>query len=697
MNAPLINVALCCAAAGWYVFPLGAKSKLPDVVLAPHGFKSASNDPKQIEAWWTQSPDANIGIDLGRSNLTVLDFDNGLPPVELGLQDKFQVSTSRGTHVYFVGTTKQGNMHFSGSHVGEIKSEGGYVLSPFSIHPDGPVYTIKEHVEITTLPDGLIESLRPERKLSPSLEGDKIPHGSHDTELTRIAGKLRQMGMEEDSIHAAIVEVCEKRCQGYGSDYKEMCRKIARSVSRYEINLTGEISFTQQTKTTIESEATVERYALSQEEIEKEFEKDFPVIPLIEQAGPEWSDDVMYGVCGDIIRKASAYCEAHPAGMYLDLLVAVGNIIGRGPYFNITKTRHYTNEFLVRVGSTADSRKGTGRDVVDDILKLVDANWHRDRIMSGFGSAEAIINELRDPREQQVVDKKTLTGFRSVTAPGIDDKRLCIREGEVASVFQLAAKKESRADIVLRDGWDSKPLRNLVKGRSKDGLSNSNSCIEPHISISGDTTRSELLRKMPDGSAENGFGNRFLYCYVYRTKLCPNGGPEIAWGPEITRLYQAIQWAKDLAYVPLTKRAEMVWGRMYMELDEAGNKLPGLAGAMTARSAAHIRRLALIYALLDEYDVVDTQHLQAAERMWNYCRESARYIFLGTTTEQDRIHRYLEVNGPATLPQIRRGLFHDHKKADWVKSQVAGLVADKTSQVVRDGDRFLVKNTSKKC
>ena len=39
------------------------------------------------------------------------------------------------------------------------------------------------------------------------------------------------------------------------------------------------------------------------------------------------------------------------------------------------QTRHYTNEFMARVGATADSRKGTGRDAIDDVLKFVDADW----------------------------------------------------------------------------------------------------------------------------------------------------------------------------------------------------------------------------------------------------------------------------------------------------------------------------------
>ena len=72
-------------------------------------------------------------------------------------------------------------------------------------------------------------------KLPATVTGDKIPYGSHDSELTRIAGKLRYDGIEENSIADALIEVCEKRCENYGSDYKDMCRKIAHSIGKKPI------------------------------------------------------------------------------------------------------------------------------------------------------------------------------------------------------------------------------------------------------------------------------------------------------------------------------------------------------------------------------------------------------------------------------------------------------------------------------
>src|SRR5260370_36877755 len=235
MNAPsLKDIALKLSANGWFVFPLCEKSKVTDAALAPHSHQSASNDPQQVDAWWTASPNANIGIDLGRSNLTVLDFDKGEPPAELNLPTTFTVKTARGTHVYFAGTSKQGDMHLNGAHVGEVKSTGGYVLAPFSIHPDGPVYTVASApgTEVINLPEGLLAKLTSVREpVDASRDGAKIPRGEHDTALYRIACKLRHLGLEEGAIYDALVEICANRCVDHAANSQHLRNHHAQTTT----------------------------------------------------------------------------------------------------------------------------------------------------------------------------------------------------------------------------------------------------------------------------------------------------------------------------------------------------------------------------------------------------------------------------------------------------------------------------------
>ena len=435
--------------------------------------------------------------------------------------------------------------------------------------------------------------------------------------------------------------------------------------------------------------AAVPERVVTQEEIDASIDEEYPVYPLGEQSGPLWDDEWMYGIAGDIVRKASKHCEAHPAGMYLDLLVSLGNIMGRSAYFNVGATRHHTNEFMIRVGNTATARKGTGRDAINEPLKMIDSNWYTTRVMSGFGSGEAIVGRIADSMQQQVRDKKMPTGFKNILKPGVEDKRLFIREGEAASVFQLAGKKESRADIIIRDGWDGLPLQNIVKGMT-EGINNSASCQEPHLSISGDTTRDELKRRLPEGADQNGFGNRFLYVYVYRVQMCPNGGPQLDWTNELVQLHKTVQFARSVCYVPLTKAAHKMWNRMYIDIEQEIGELPLLAQAMCARGVAHIRRLALIFALLDMQDAVDSEHLQAARKLWSYCMDSARFIFAGETKEQLHIINWMRLNPDAiTVRQITDEVFHRNRKVEWVKVQMDGLV--NAGRLLVNGDEYSLK------
>jgi hypothetical protein len=217
---------------GFHVFGLQPKDKKP--LVGSSGFKdSRAPSDATVLVPWNQDPSRNIGIDLGASDLCVLDFDDpdGVPAWISAIRT-YKVRTARGVHVYFRGARPTTGLFVDGAKVGDIKSMGGYVLAEGSVHPDGPIYTVIDDSGILPLPD--ISSLvkRDKERVIASADGDPIPHGSHDTELTRIAGVLRNAGFTPAKIEEHLIDVCEQRCTAYGSDYKEMCHKIAHSVGK---------------------------------------------------------------------------------------------------------------------------------------------------------------------------------------------------------------------------------------------------------------------------------------------------------------------------------------------------------------------------------------------------------------------------------------------------------------------------------
>jgi hypothetical protein len=137
----LKSAALGYAQNGLYVFPLRPQGKEP---LTPKGYKDASNDIEQVEKWWAQWPDANIGLVTGAINkFWVLDIDGVLPADFPDLPKTPTVKTHGGCHYYFGWPEKGKEIRNKGKVHGydiDIRGNGGYVVAPPSIHPEGGRY-----------------------------------------------------------------------------------------------------------------------------------------------------------------------------------------------------------------------------------------------------------------------------------------------------------------------------------------------------------------------------------------------------------------------------------------------------------------------------------------------------------------------------------------------------------------------------
>jgi len=130
-----LDYALRYAAIGWNVFPVwgaeggkcrcgrcddDAKSpgKHPVEHLARGGVNSATTNPDQIRAWWTQFPEAGIGVSMAGSGLVAIDID----PRNGGLDTIDQIEAQHGPLVSDVLAFTQGG----GEHrVFSLSSEAG--------------------------------------------------------------------------------------------------------------------------------------------------------------------------------------------------------------------------------------------------------------------------------------------------------------------------------------------------------------------------------------------------------------------------------------------------------------------------------------------------------------------------------------------------------------------------------------------
>ncbi|WP_421365698.1 bifunctional DNA primase/polymerase [Agrobacterium tumefaciens] len=273
MQTPL-ELAQHYVAKGWPVFPcrshaeehvdqatgeiIALGEKTP---LTPNGFKGATRFPRIIERWWSDWPDAAVGLPTGeKTGFFALDIDNKpggangfdwLSEMEAEhgpLPDTARVtSPNGGLHIYFqyvVGTRNRGAL---GAGV-DIRSEGGYVLAAGSTMANGRSYRWETDTrEIADAPAWLLDLLLP--KSAPAHTQYSLSAATNnayvdaavDRELADLAGA--PMGSRNNALNDAAFSIgtivgagalgeAEARAllqdvaRGWGRDWSRCCKTI---------------------------------------------------------------------------------------------------------------------------------------------------------------------------------------------------------------------------------------------------------------------------------------------------------------------------------------------------------------------------------------------------------------------------------------------------------------------------------------
>lgn len=628
-----LDEALRYAGRGWHVLPLhypsagvcscgkSGCSSLGKHPRTKNGLTSATTDAEQIRAWWKAAPLANVGIRTGRiSGLCVLDVDGDEGKASLqALQEQhgtlphtLRALTGRagddgkrkGCH-YFFQMPEGVELRNSASVLGkglDIRGEGGYVVAAPSLHASGHHYQwIEAGAELAELPVWLLERLEKPRGASmplpasparaSSMPEESFGEGGRNAGLTKLGGKLRADGLTAPELESALLAANRVRCIPPLPDSE--VRQIAQSVSRYA----------PKPSSVVRAEA---------EEAAKPA-RNWPT-PM--------GGDAYYGVAGEFVALISPHTEADQAALLVQCLVALGSIIGRGPYYRVSAERHYLNLFAVCVAESSKGRKGTSWNEVHAFCKLVDIEWWCTRVSSGLSTGEGLIHAVRDAITEAVPIKekgKVIETQEQVTDQGVKDKRLLCVEGELGQALQCAGREGNTLSPIVRLAWDGKRLRVMTRGAKGE-------CAEPHISIIGHITNTELQTLLTTNDVANGFANRFLWVGVARSKCLPFGGmadPE-EMGELARRTREAVTKAREIQEVTWASETRDAWEKAYSELSAGGH---GMLGSVTARAEAQVVRLATLYAVLDGCAEIRLVHLRAALELWRYCYDSAAFIF----------------------------------------------------------------------
>jgi len=206
----LLKSALWYRRKEFSVIPCKPKTK--EALISWQEYQERKPTEEEITKWWTQTPDANIGIVLGKvSGLITLEVDD-----EKAINNKHlpitpqAVSGGKGLpHLYFryLEGMKNYKAHENGRELYSIRGNGQYVLVPPSIHPSGKPYTWAyglgiHQVELAELPEWIIELVIKREKTTNTNEKTyehlfkgEVKEGGRNNVLTSYAGKLKSYNM----------------------------------------------------------------------------------------------------------------------------------------------------------------------------------------------------------------------------------------------------------------------------------------------------------------------------------------------------------------------------------------------------------------------------------------------------------------------------------------------------------------------
>lgn len=247
----LKDAALSYAARGWAVFPLVERDKVPAV---KGGFKVATDDADQIEAMWEHRPGLNVGIATGTASrgLVVIDLDvddlrgeDGVATLREWEREHGELpetacaeTGSGGMHLYYM-CDRPIACSVDNERGVDVRGDGGYVVAPPSIHPNGRPYAWEAGPEegVARADDNVyafIRSIQGERRRGAKFRlPSEIKAGERNDTIARYACSMQSRGDDDALILAACEAANRLKCKPPLPEAE--VQKIVESVTgRYE-------------------------------------------------------------------------------------------------------------------------------------------------------------------------------------------------------------------------------------------------------------------------------------------------------------------------------------------------------------------------------------------------------------------------------------------------------------------------------
>lgn len=302
----LLEAALHYAEMGLAVFPLKERGKEP---ATNNGFKDATTEERQIRFWWKKNPNYNVGIATGQRSGGLLAVDMDVDK-DLGkdgyraftdwcernllvLPDSWLSITGRGGYHLFYKSAETISSKQDWLKDVDIRADGGYVVAPPSVHPNGRRYEWEqdpdeyelitdEDIDVEFICNSIIASDVKEKGKVLSVP-EEIPQGHRDEILFKLACKFQSAGVPDDAMLAAIQEINRTKCKPPLPE-KDVLKKVEQA-QKYK---KGEVVTLEDNKTDGYTRKSYGKTGRKIEEAITDHDLEMPTLDQFEEKEIEW-------------------------------------------------------------------------------------------------------------------------------------------------------------------------------------------------------------------------------------------------------------------------------------------------------------------------------------------------------------------------------------------------------------------------
>jgi hypothetical protein len=239
----------CHKVFGFATLTLEPRSKDPDPTFSPHAYESATTDWATAEKPYVADIAANFAVHPGVTGHAGVDTDNITSLEDLdkwneahGVPVTLTVKTGKGFHEYFLcpGGTKTHSYNIDGK-VGEVRSNGAYLVGPGSRHPNGEIYEIVRDIPMAPLPEFYKKDTANAPALKPVVISSLIPEGNRNAWLTKLAGYVHNFeggALPEETMYEILKSAAVTLCvdgESYVSSNDEKLKDLARRSAEWSV------------------------------------------------------------------------------------------------------------------------------------------------------------------------------------------------------------------------------------------------------------------------------------------------------------------------------------------------------------------------------------------------------------------------------------------------------------------------------